>query len=118
MGPKSPEKWESLAWGPDLRDGRRQLIVVVDHDYVPEAPTMFAAFAIDRTMLQSDTYEMVSKSASPTRFQTPAGRRLPPVLARPSTAMPAAAWCDTSPINLATIRRHVPAFLGSLALCC
>ena len=50
-GPDSPEKWESLAWGPELADGRRQLIVVVDNDYVLTAPTIFAAFAIDPAAL-------------------------------------------------------------------
>ena len=46
-GPKSPEKWEGLAFGPSLPDGHRVLIVAVDNDYVPDAPTLFAVFAID-----------------------------------------------------------------------
>ncbi len=46
-GPQCPEKWEGLAFGPTLPDGRRLLWVAVDNDYVPEAPTSFHAFAID-----------------------------------------------------------------------
>lgn len=56
-GPKSPEKWEGLAFGPSLPDGRRVLIVAVDNDYVPEEPTLFAVFAIDAADLPDYRWE-------------------------------------------------------------
>ncbi len=56
-GPKSPEKWEGLTFGPSLPDGRRVLIVAVDNDYVPEDPTLFALFAIDPADLPDFRWE-------------------------------------------------------------
>lgn len=34
-----PEKIEGLAWGPDLPDGRRCLLVTSDNDFLPDQPT-------------------------------------------------------------------------------
>lgn len=50
-GPACPEKFEGLAFGPDLVDGRRLLIVAVDNDFRSDAPIQFYAFAIDRSDL-------------------------------------------------------------------
>lgn len=46
-GAEFPEKIEALAFGPDLDDGRRLLIVVNDNDFFADKPTNFYAFAID-----------------------------------------------------------------------
>ncbi len=51
VGEHMPEKWEGLAFGPRLPDGRRVLWVAVDNDYVLSAPTYFHAFAISPDML-------------------------------------------------------------------
>jgi hypothetical protein len=48
VGSSFPEKIEGLAFGPDLPDGRRLLIVAVDNDFVAEKPILLHAFAIDR----------------------------------------------------------------------
>lgn len=47
-GSSFPEKIEGLAFGPDLADGRRLLVVAVDNDFVAEKPILLHAFAIDR----------------------------------------------------------------------
>ncbi len=47
-GSDFPEKLEGLAFGPDLPDGRRLLVVAVDNDHVAERPILLWAFAIDR----------------------------------------------------------------------
>lgn len=46
-GPNCPEKFEGLAFGPTLPDGRRLLIVTVDNDFKPNAPSLILAFAVD-----------------------------------------------------------------------
>lgn len=46
-----PEKIEGLAFGPDLPDGRRLLIVTADNDFVATAPFRVYAFAIEASML-------------------------------------------------------------------
>lgn len=46
-----PEKIEGLAFGPDLTDGRRLLIVAIDNDFIAEKPVILLAFAIDRNDL-------------------------------------------------------------------
>lgn len=46
-GSDFPEKIEALAFGPDLDDGRRLLLVVNDNDFFADKPTNFYAFAID-----------------------------------------------------------------------
>jgi len=51
VGLSCPEKFEGIAFGPDLADGRRLLIVSVDNDFVAQVPIRFYAFAIDRADL-------------------------------------------------------------------
>lgn len=46
-GPDFPEKIEGLAFGPDLEDGRRLLIVTADNDLIATAPFRVYAFAIE-----------------------------------------------------------------------
>jgi hypothetical protein len=46
-GPQMPEKIEGLAWGPDLADGRRMLVVTTDNDLKAEQPSWFWVFAVD-----------------------------------------------------------------------
>ncbi|HYN04314.1 MAG TPA: esterase-like activity of phytase family protein [Vicinamibacteria bacterium] len=43
----TPEKFEGLAFGPDLHDGRHQLLVTVDNDFKTTQGTAIYAFAID-----------------------------------------------------------------------
>jgi hypothetical protein len=50
-GEQCPEKFEGLAFGPDLPDGRRLLLVTVDNDFLPDQPLRVYAFAIDRADL-------------------------------------------------------------------
>ncbi len=50
-GPDFPEKIEGLAFGPDLADGRRLLIVAIDNDFDAEKPILLHAFAVDRNDL-------------------------------------------------------------------
>ncbi|HMO34772.1 MAG TPA: esterase-like activity of phytase family protein, partial [Gemmatales bacterium] len=42
-----PEKIEGLAFGPDLPDGRKLLIVTADNDFIETAPFRVYAFAIE-----------------------------------------------------------------------
>lgn len=49
-----PEKIEGLAWGPDLRDGRRVLYVISDNDLNPGLDTQIFAFAIDPSLIDYD----------------------------------------------------------------
>jgi len=51
VGEEMPEKFEGLAFGPDLPDGRHLLIVSVDNDFIPTAPSSIFAFAIDASDL-------------------------------------------------------------------
>jgi hypothetical protein len=46
-GSQFPEKLEGIAFGPDLPDGRRLLLVVSDNDFVAANPTRIYAFGID-----------------------------------------------------------------------
>jgi len=46
-----PVKVEGLAFGPDLPDGSRLLLVTTDNDFVVDQPTRLFAFAIDRADL-------------------------------------------------------------------
>lgn len=50
-GPTMAEKFEGLAFGPDLADGRHVLLVTVDNDMRGEAPSLVYAFAIPRSAL-------------------------------------------------------------------
>jgi hypothetical protein len=51
VGPDLPDKIEGLAFGPDLPDGRRLLIVTADNDFVATVPFRVFAFGIDRRLL-------------------------------------------------------------------
>ena len=50
-GALAPEKFEGLAFGPTLPDGRRLLLVCVDNDFLTEQPSWFYAFAIAPELL-------------------------------------------------------------------
>lgn len=45
-GDSMPEKIEGLTWGPNLADGRRTLIVVIDNDFESSAPSRIWVFAV------------------------------------------------------------------------
>lgn len=47
-GKNCPEKFEGLAFGPDLPDGKRLLLISADNDFVAEQPFRVYAFAVDR----------------------------------------------------------------------
>lgn len=46
-GADCPEKFEGLAFGPDLPDGRRLLLVTADNDFIATAPFRVYAFAVE-----------------------------------------------------------------------
>jgi hypothetical protein len=50
-GPEMPVKIEGLAFGPDLADGRRLLLVTTDNDFHVDEPTWIFAFGIDHSDL-------------------------------------------------------------------
>ena len=50
-GADCPEKFEGLAFGPDLGDGRHLLIVTADNDFIADKPLRVYAFAIDKSEL-------------------------------------------------------------------
>jgi hypothetical protein len=45
-GKDFPAKIEGLAFGPDLPDGRKLLIITTDNDFKPDEPTWIYAFAV------------------------------------------------------------------------
>ncbi len=45
-GSDMPEKIESLTFGPTLEDGRKQLLVASDNDFITENPTKIYCFAV------------------------------------------------------------------------
>jgi hypothetical protein len=47
-----PSKLEGLAFGPDLADGRRLLLVATDNDFRSVEASLFLAFAVDRAVLE------------------------------------------------------------------
>lgn len=47
-GSEMPEKLEGLAFGPNLPDGRRLLLITSDNDFIATAPTVIYAFAVDK----------------------------------------------------------------------
>jgi hypothetical protein len=51
-GKDCPEKFEGLAFGPDLPDGRHLLLVTADNDFVATAPFRVYAFAIEPKALK------------------------------------------------------------------
>ena len=52
-GTEMPEKIEGLAFGPDIDNQHRLLLVVSDNDFVPEQKTVIYAFAIPKSKLAS-----------------------------------------------------------------
>ena len=52
-GPSFPEKIEGLAFGPDLPDGRKLLLVTADNDFVAEVPFRVYAFAVPKNILEN-----------------------------------------------------------------
>lgn len=60
-GEGCPEKFEGLAFGPDLPDGRRLLLITADNDFVTEKPFRMYAFAIDKTDLPNFTPQVFDK---------------------------------------------------------
>lgn len=46
VGDQTPAKFEGLAFGPDLADGRQTLLIAVDNDFVKENPTRIYVFAV------------------------------------------------------------------------
>jgi hypothetical protein len=51
-GKDCPEKFEGLAFGPDLPDGRRRLLVTADNDFIATAPFRVYAFAVKADALK------------------------------------------------------------------
>ncbi|MFM1801166.1 MAG: hypothetical protein RJA81_518 [Planctomycetota bacterium] len=51
-GKNFPEKIEGLAFGPDLKDGRRLLVVATDNDFEADEATRIWFFAIDASALK------------------------------------------------------------------
>jgi hypothetical protein len=56
-GPEMPEKIEGLAFGPDLADGRRLLVVTSDNDFKDEIPSHIWLFAVDPSDLRGFTQQ-------------------------------------------------------------
>ena len=46
-GAACPDKFEGMAFGPDLPDGRRLLLVTADNDFLPDVPFRVYAFAVE-----------------------------------------------------------------------
>jgi hypothetical protein len=40
------EKVEGITWGPNLKDGRRLLVISTDNDFDPQRPSHLFGFAI------------------------------------------------------------------------
>ena len=53
-GAQMPEKIEGLAFGPDIDDQHRLLLVTSDNDFVPEQSTAIYAFAVPKALLKSE----------------------------------------------------------------
>ena len=58
-GEKMPEKIEGLAFGPDLADGRKLLLVSSDNDFERKNASYIYAFAIPRKALEFDQWVTV-----------------------------------------------------------
>jgi Esterase-like activity of phytase len=84
VGPELPAKFEGLAFGPDLADGRHLLLISTDNDFRPREPSRLFAFAIDPTALPG--YE-------PQQFATPTTVKADKPM---KSALPAAAGSDSS----------------------
>jgi hypothetical protein len=50
-GADCPDKFEGIAFGPDLPDGRHLLLVTADNDFLADKPFRLYAFAIDKADL-------------------------------------------------------------------
>ena len=57
-GPNMPEKIEGLAFGPDIDDQHRLLLVASDNDFVPDQSTVIYAFAVPRSKLDVGSPEV------------------------------------------------------------
>lgn len=60
-GPEMAEKFEGLAFGPELPDGRRVLIVTVDNDMKADGPSLLYAFAVPRAALPTLTMQQFDR---------------------------------------------------------
>ncbi len=60
-GKDLPEKFEGMAFGPDLPDGRHLLLVTTDNDLEAKEPTYFFAFAIDKDDLPDFAAQEIDK---------------------------------------------------------
>lgn len=60
-GKDCPEKFEGLAFGPDLPDGRRLLLVTADNDFIATAPFRVYAFAVEPKALKGYTPQVFEK---------------------------------------------------------
>jgi hypothetical protein len=63
-GKDLPEKFEGMAFGPDLPDGRHLLLVTTDNDLEAKEPTYFYAFAIDKDDLPGFAAQEFGKEPS------------------------------------------------------
>lgn len=73
------EKFEGLAFGPDLPDGRHLLLVCVDNDYMKDAPSPIHAFAVDAADLPDFRPQQFKKQPSRARVTQVSSARLRPV---------------------------------------
>jgi hypothetical protein len=62
IGKGLPEKFEGMAFGSDLPDGRRLLLLTVDNDFHPTVPIRIFAFAIDRNDLPNFTPQQFDRA--------------------------------------------------------
>ncbi|HUY33251.1 MAG TPA: esterase-like activity of phytase family protein [Pirellulales bacterium] len=69
--PECPAKFEGLAFGPDLADGRRLLVVACDSDFDVARATIFYAFAVDRDDLPRFGWLPRADGASPSNRSNP-----------------------------------------------
>ncbi|MCA8985846.1 MAG: esterase-like activity of phytase family protein [Planctomycetaceae bacterium] len=60
-----PAKVEGMAFGPDLPDGRRLLLVCTDNDFVATEPSILYAFAVSRDKQPADGNEVADLGATP-----------------------------------------------------
>lgn len=65
-GERMPEKIEGIAFGPDLPDGRRVLLVTSDNDFEPQNPSYVYAFAVPPAKLETVSSEASRDSVSKT----------------------------------------------------
>jgi len=63
-----PEKLEGLAFGPDLPDGRRLLLVSVDNDFAENLPSSIFGFAIDARDLPGYQAQAVAAIPEPSSY--------------------------------------------------